>query len=192
LEGEDLRPEEIETVIYTHLHNDHAAHCSLFKNARIIFQKDELENLLDPLPVQLWRKDYDPELVPELRSMKPLMVDGDIELTDGIKLYKTPGHTLGSQSVAVNTKKGTVVLIGDLCGRYFLTFPDHGEIVDMKGERHELPKAPPYLGPALGSSLIYDYYAFYTSIYKVKSVASRNAPGFVITGHEPSLLLTGI
>lgn len=192
LEKEGVGTGDIDTVIYTHLHNDHAAYCTLFTNARIIIQKDEWQNLLNPLPIQLWRKDYDPDLIPELKSMNPLMVEGDLELTDGIKLLKTPGHTLGSQSVAVNTKKGTVALIGDLCGRYHFAFPDHGEIVDMEGNRHPLPKAPAYLGPALASTIIYDYYAFYDSIWKVKAIVSRVEPGYIIPGHEPSLVRTGI
>ena len=192
LKKEGVTPEEIETVIYTHLHNDHAAHCSLFRRARIIFQKDEWLNLLNPIPLQILRKDYDPDLIPELKSMNPLVVDGDMEVEDGIQLYKTPGHTLGSQSVAVRTSRGVVVLIGDLCGRYHYLFPQLGEIVDMEGKRHEVPKAPLALGQAVASNLIYDSFAFYDSIAKVKALAARNEPGYILPGHEPSLVWRGL
>jgi len=185
-------PEEIGTVIYTHLHNDHAGNCGIFKRARIIFQKDEWLNLLNPLPVQEFRRDYDPDLAAELEAMNPLMVDGDMEIAEGLKLYKTPGHSLGSQSVAVRASKGMIVLIGDLCGRYHYLFPQLGEVIDMKGNRHEIPKAPPVLGSAVASSLIYDFYAFYNSIGRVKAIAARNEPGFLIPGHEPSLIWRGI
>ena len=192
LTKEGLSPVDIEAVICTHLHNDHAGNCGLFTNADIVFQKNEWQNLLDPLPVQRLRKDYDMELIDELKSLKCFKVDGDFELIDGIRIYKTPGHTLGSQSVAVSTRKGVVVLVGDLLPSYISAFPYLTEIIDMEGHKHSVPPAPAAFGPAIPSSVIYDFYAFYDSAYKVKAVASRDEPGFIIPGHETSLLVTGI
>ena len=77
LADEGLSPADIEVVIYTHLHNDHAGNCGLFTNAVNIFQKDEWLNLLNPLPVQNVRRDYDPAVIDELRSRKCFRVDGD-------------------------------------------------------------------------------------------------------------------
>jgi len=192
LEKEGIGPEEIQRVVYTHLHNDHAANCLLFSNASIIFQKDEWQNLLAPLPVQNLRMDYDPELINELKAAQTLRVAGDFELEDGGKLLKTPGHTAGSQSVAVNTRKGIVVLVGDLCLFDFMMFPGLTEMVDMEGNAHPIPPAPPVFGPAVPHLLTYNYYDFYDSIYKVKAVASRSEPGFIIPGHEPSLVVKGV
>jgi len=193
LEKEGLNPADIDIVIYTHLHNDHAANCTLFTNARIIFQRDEWKNLLNPLPVQLLRRDYDLDVIPELKSMNTLMVDGDFKLTDGINIYKTPGHTLGSQSIAVNTNKGVVVFTGDLFVLNFSAFPYLGEVMDMHGRKYSIPKAPPVFGPAVPvGGLVYDFYTYYDSVYKVKAIASRSEPGFIIPGHEGSLLVTGI
>ena len=184
--------DEIDTVICTHLHNDHAGNCSLFKNARIVFQRDEWRNLLYPLPVQMLRKDYDLDVVQELRDVKCLMIDGDLDLIDGIKLYKAPGHTLGSQVVAVNTQKGIIVFTGDIALMNFMLFPGTAEIVDMDGNSHEIPRAPAIFGPAVPHNIIYDFYAYYDSVYKIKAVVSQDKPGFIIPGHEPSLVLTGI
>jgi glyoxylase-like metal-dependent hydrolase (beta-lactamase superfamily II) len=192
LAKQGVKPDEIDTVIYTHLHNDHAGNCTFFTNARIIFQKDEWRNLLYPLPVQLLRRDYDLDAAQELRAAKCLMVDGDFELVDGLKLYKAPGHTLGSQVVAVNTKKGIVVFAGDIALMNFMLFPGTTEIMDMEGKTHKIPQAPPIFGPAIPHSIIYDFYAYYDSIYKIKAVASKDEPGYIIPGHEPSLVLTGI
>ena len=192
LEKQGVSPGDIDTIIYTHLHNDHAAHSNLFTNARVIFQKDEWQNLLNPLPVQLIRKDYDQNVIEELRQMHCIMIDGDLELFDGIRVYKCPGHTLGSQVVAVNTKKGLVVLLGDLCLYNFQIFPGTTEIIDMEGNKHNIPPAPPVFGPAVPTAIVYDYYSFYESIYKVKAIATRDEPGYIIPGHEPSLVITGI
>lgn len=193
LDKENIKAADIDTVIYTHLHNDHAANCDLFRHANIIAQRDEWQNLLDPLPVQNLRKDYDPALIEELRSIKNLFkVDGDFELTEGIKLYKTPGHSKGSQSVAVTTKKGVQVIVGDHFHINCQAFPSSIEIVDMQGKKHKVTPAPAVYGPTIPSSIIYDYYAYYDSTYKIKAIVSRYEPGYIICGHEPSLLVTGV
>jgi glyoxylase-like metal-dependent hydrolase (beta-lactamase superfamily II) len=192
LAKEGLGPEDIDTVIYTHLHNDHAANSKLFVKARVVFQKDEWTNLMCPLPTQTIRMDYDPSVINELRSQRCLRVDGDTDLEDGIRLIKTPGHTLGSQSVVVNTKKGPVVLVGDLCLFNYQMFPGATELVDMEGNPHPIPPATPVFGPAVPPTTTYNAYDFYDSIHKVKAVAGRNEPGYIICGHEPSLVVTGI
>ena len=64
--------EDIKTVIYTHLHNDHAGNCAMFPKAIHVYQRDEMINLLNPLLVQIFRRDYDLEIIPELRNLKTL------------------------------------------------------------------------------------------------------------------------
>jgi N-acyl homoserine lactone hydrolase len=192
LAKEGVAPQEIKSVIFTHLHNDHAANSALFKQASFIFQQDEWLNLLDPLPVQNVRRDYDPDLINELKSVRCCRIEGDIEFTDGIRIYKTPGHSRGSQSVAVNTKKGVVVLVGDTFPSNVTAFPYLTELTDMEGKKHGIPPAPAVYGQALPSAITYDFYAFYESVNKIMSIASRPEPGFIIPGHETSLMLTGI
>lgn len=192
LEKEGLTPGDIHTVIYTHLHNDHAGNCSLFPEAEFLFQKDEWQNLIDPLPVQKLRRDYDPDIIEELKSLKCNKIDGDLRLCDGLDIYKTPGHTRGGQSVAVNTEKGMVVLVGDLFTSNISAFPYLGQLVDMDGHTHEIPPAPEGMEMGIPGSITYDFYSFYDSIAKVRTIAARNEPGFIIPGHETSLLVTGI
>lgn len=187
-----ITPEEIDTVLFTHLHNDHAAYCDLFAHANLICQRDEWANLCDPLPAQNIRGDYDPALLPELRKMKNLFrVDGDFQLTDGITLYKTPGHTKGSQTIAVTTKEGIKAIVGDHFHLSCMAFPQMTEMMDMNGKKHKITPAPAVYGPTIPSSLVYDYYAYYDSTYKIKAIVTRYEPSFIICGHEPSLLVTG-
>ncbi len=192
LEGLNISLTQIDTVIYTHLHNDHAGNCGLFKEANHVFQKDEWLNLLDPLPIQKIRKDYDQDIIHELGALRNYKVDGDLELEEGVKIYKTPGHSRGSQSVAVNTKKGTVVLVGDMLPSYITAFPETTRVNDMEGNLHSIPVSPVSFGNAIPSSITYDFYAFYDSVNKIQSIASYNKPGYIIPGHESSLLHTGI
>jgi glyoxylase-like metal-dependent hydrolase (beta-lactamase superfamily II) len=185
-------PLDIDTILFTHLHNDHAANTTMFKKARLIFQKDEWQTLLDPLPVMNIRRDYDPALIEELRSMDCLKVAGDFELTDGIRILKTPGHTPGSMSIAVQTAKGIKVLTGDHFHLYCMAFSKQNTLMDMEGKVHKITPAPDVYGPFIPSSLIYNYYDYYDSSCKIKAVLGDYRPEYLVPGHEPSLLVTGV
>ena len=120
-----------------------------------------------------------------------LVMEGDFEFTDGIRVYKTPGHTAGSMSIAVRTQKGLQVLTGDHFHIFCMAFPKQTEIMDMQGKKHKITPAPEVLGPFIPSTLIYDYYDYYDSSYKIMSIVGEYKTEFLIPGHEPSLLVTG-
>ena len=84
LEKNGVTPDQIEMVIYTHLHNDHVGNCDLFPRATHVFQKAEWANLLDPIPAQRARKDYDLEMAPVLARYHTIKVDGDLEILPGV------------------------------------------------------------------------------------------------------------
>lgn len=183
----NVRPEEVEMVLYTHLHNDHAGNCALFPGVKHVFQKDEWLNLLSPIPAQKVRRDYDTGIIPALQKLDTVMIDGDLEILPGIKVYKAPGHSLGSQLVTVDTQKGTMVILGDLCNTFSHIFPETDEFIDMEGNRYKIKTNTELYGPAIPSPMIYDYFAFYDSVYKAKVLASWKKE-FVLPGHETSLV----
>ena len=186
LEKIGVKPDDIETVIYTHLHNDHTGASHLFENSVHVFQDDEWKNLLDPLPAQNIRKDYDPETVPVLKRLNCLRISGDMEIEPGIKLYKTPGHTLGSMCIGVNTEKELYVMTGDTAIIKQNLFPKLDKLVLMDGTEIEITPAPDVYGPAIPSSLVYDFYSWYESIYRLKVLVKEEK--YALTGHDPSLV----
>jgi len=192
LSEQNVNPEKIDLVIYTHLHNDHAANCELFPNSKIIVQEEEWKALLDPIPVERVRGDYDQSIIPILTSMNLIKIDGDMDLLDGLAVYKTAGHTRGGQVVVVNTKEGRRVLCGDSCHCFSNIFPHFTEITDMDGKKHQVTPAPEVYGPGLPSSLVYDYYAWYKTIDRIKALAEYYDPAFIIPGHDPSLISLGV
>ena len=186
LEEIGLVPDDIEMVIYTHLHNDHAGNCHLFPRARHLFQETEWKELLDPLPSMMIRGDFDQSLIPQLKALNCQKVVGDVELLDGLELMLTPGHTAGSQCLLVHTKEGVYNLAGDTIHILPIGFPEMTEVTLMDGSVLPITPAPEHWGPAVPSSLVYDHYAWFRSIYRIKALLRE--PRFLIPGHETSVV----
>ena len=102
-----LTVDDIDMVVLTHLHSDHARDVAKFRNATLVVQKSELEFAANPHPIQAgWFVD-----LPQDRLR---VVDGDQEILEGIRVVHTPGHTPGGQSILIATESGTTGLCG-LC-----------------------------------------------------------------------------
>jgi glyoxylase-like metal-dependent hydrolase (beta-lactamase superfamily II) len=106
-------PREIDTVVLTHLHWDHANNNHLFPNAKFYVQKKELQYCV--APVMGHEKIYDLDVI--FRT-KYEIVDGDARIMEGISVILTPGHTDGSQTVLVDTEGGLYAIVGDLFNLY--------------------------------------------------------------------------
>lgn len=116
-----LKPEDIDIIIHTHLHNDHCENDYKCTNARVYVQKKEYEFFQHPHPLD---HRYFPDLLDEVEVVQ---VDGDQEIVEGIQVLLTPGHTVGGQSVVVNTSQGKAVITGFCCNEQ--NFPANGPVV---------------------------------------------------------------
>lgn len=109
-----VKPEEIDAVIFTHLHWDHCANMKMFTNAEFWVHATELAFALDPHI--LYYKSYDSEKLGVEAPFKGVefhTVDGEYQFSPSISMFPTPGHCPGHQSVAIETDSGTVVVAGD-------------------------------------------------------------------------------
>lgn len=104
----DLRPEQVDALVLTHLHWDHMQNFDLFPNATIYVHPDELEYARG-------RADW-----ATMRYVQAALAERDVQpvgegfvLEPGVRLLDTPGHTGGSMSVVVDTPEGTVGIVGD-------------------------------------------------------------------------------
>lgn len=104
-----ITPADIDICILTHLHLDHMAYVKELPNAKFIVQEDELAFARNPHPADRF---YDASVLPGLDIQ---VVKGDTQITQGVRVVLTPGHTIGGQSVAVSTAKGTAVITGFCC-----------------------------------------------------------------------------
>ena len=116
-----IQPEEIDTVIMTHLHWDHCYNNHLFPQADFYVQKKELFDAVCPLPKfkTTYETFYTGVVPPWARqATKWKVIDGDYDLCEGIKLLLITGHSLGLQGVLVDTEKGQYFLPSDAVPLY--------------------------------------------------------------------------
>lgn len=112
---------DVEMVILTHLHWDHAGNCGLFPDARVLVQEAELRYAI--APGRFFRRGYlspesgwtlpPPYVVPNLQTVR-----GETEIAPGVVVVPAPGHTPGSQAVIVQTAEGPFCITGDAMMTY--------------------------------------------------------------------------
>ena len=167
LAKEGLKPEDIDIIIHTHLHHDHVGNTAKCTRAEVYVQEDEWIFAKAPHPIQA--QYYPPELY---RGWKVRLIKGDKLLFPGIEILHTPGHTPGTQSVAVQTEQGTAVIPGFCCTTH--TFENPAEA---------LPEGHPFaqwevFAPGIATNLCQAY----NSTLRLKSIADVllpcHGPGF--------------
>lgn len=110
--------QEIQDVVLTHLHYDHAGNCDLLPKARFYLQHRELQYATGAsMRHALLRAAYQVEdvlgIVRAVYEERVTCVNGERELAPGITLHRVGGHTAGLQIVRVRTRKGWMVLASD-------------------------------------------------------------------------------
>jgi N-acyl homoserine lactone hydrolase len=122
---EGVSPSEIDTVVLTHLHFDHAWNIDLFAGARFVLQRAELLHAVDPVPTQRgsYSRDINAKIVGMRRPSELLLIDGDHDLADGLMLVATPGHTPGQMGLIVQTTRGRAGLSSDAGEHYANWYP---------------------------------------------------------------------
>jgi glyoxylase-like metal-dependent hydrolase (beta-lactamase superfamily II) len=113
VEAAGWSPEDIDTVVCTHLHFDHIGGADGFPNARLVVAGDEWG---------YWSTATDTDEYEAVEAaIRPLveagtvdLVDGDHALTDEVRLVPTPGHTPGHASVEIGSGGEVAVITGDL------------------------------------------------------------------------------
>jgi N-acyl homoserine lactone hydrolase len=108
-----LEPDQVDMVVLSHLHFDHAGGAALFSKSELIVQKDEYAYAHYPASFFesfYYRKNFD------LPGYRWRHLDGDTELLPGVTVLRTDGHTPGHQSLLIELPEtGPVILTGDAC-----------------------------------------------------------------------------
>lgn len=118
-----LTPDDITTVIVTHLHYDHAGGLHLFPNATLHMQAAEMAFATGPCMCHnTLRMPFTAihvcEAVKRLYAGKLVFHDGDGQVADGVTVHCIGGHSRGLQCVRVLTAAGWMVLASDAAHYY--------------------------------------------------------------------------
>jgi glyoxylase-like metal-dependent hydrolase (beta-lactamase superfamily II) len=163
-----VKAEEINLVINTHLHFDHAAGNTrlvnglavpAFPNARYVLQRAELEHARRPTErdrASYYQHDFEP--ITEANRWE--LVEGEKEILPGISVVPIPGHNLSIQGVQISGGGKKLMYVSDLIPT-----------------RHHLPL--PWI-------IAYDLYPLTTLETKRKWIGEIVRNGWVVAfGHDP-------
>jgi len=108
------KPQDIDIVVFTHMHWDHIFYMDKFTNATFIAHEKEYAFALDPIP--LYYKSYEHPALGIIRPFEGIdikTVYGEQEIIPGVRVFETPGHSPGHMSVEVDTRQGSFICAGD-------------------------------------------------------------------------------
>lgn len=104
---------DVDVVVNSHLHWDHAENNTIFRTARLVVSRAEWEYAKHPIPSQVALYDFAWTDECVTQEQYELVAADDYELMPGMRLIQTPGHTRGHQSVLVDTAEGRLCIAGD-------------------------------------------------------------------------------
>ena len=110
LESRGRTSADVQTIVHTHLHYDHAQNHDEFPAAEVLVQGSELAWACDEGgdDFVLGANALRATLGERLRTL-----DGEEVVVDGIRVLPTGGHTPGHQAVVVDTERGSACIAGD-------------------------------------------------------------------------------
>lgn len=154
----ELTPDDIDILVLSHLHFDHAANAKMFDNGktRILVHSDEIEG------VKTIEGDFaGAHLVSDYEGLPMEAVHGDSEIVPGVSVIHTPGHTWGTMSLRVDLPNdGTKIFTSDAV----------------------------YMGaswgpPATGAAIVWDSVGWLESVGKLRKIQEETGAE-VIFGHD--------
>jgi N-acyl homoserine lactone hydrolase len=161
LERIGVSPDDVDTVVLSHMHLDHTGLLKAFRRAKVVVQRAEYSYSFSSDHSPAWFDcDYDG---PDLHWQ---IIDGDRELMPGLQVLDTRGHTPGHQSLVIDLPdSGTFILVADAgdLAENFLDEVAPGETSDLQ--------------------------AALESIRRIKRVAAERSSRIVL-GHDPNFVQT--
>ena len=131
-----IPPTSLTAVVISHLHPDHSGQNTLFPGIPIYVQPSE------------WQTAHETEYTIldwiDFPGAEYRQVAGDHEPAPGIRIFATPGHSPGHQSLVVDVPGGPILLAGQ-------AVYSHGEWAGIDGSREGASRAMD--GPAYARSV---------------------------------------
>ena len=142
LEQMGIRPDEIKTIVLSHMHNDHAGCIEFFPNAHYIVAKEEFSACLRAYAQHAYMSSYiwkDTDVWTKLPIDWELLEesDGDVGIAPGVTVLNLgPGHAYGVLGLKVDLEhSGSVILTSDAvyCADNYNEMRVPGVVLDSVG-----------------------------------------------------------
>lgn len=154
----ELTPDDIDVLVLSHLHFDHAANAQDFNNGktRILCHADEIEGVKS-----IQGEGAGGHLVSDFAGLPFEAIHGDDEIAPGVSVIHTPGHTWGTMSLRVDLPNdGTHIFTSDAV----------------------------YLGaswgpPAIGAAIVWDSVQWLESVDKLRRIQEQTGAKMIF-GHD--------
>jgi glyoxylase-like metal-dependent hydrolase (beta-lactamase superfamily II) len=122
-----VTPEQVDTVVCTHLHVDHVGWNTRLEGDRWVPTFPRARYVIHGGEWEFWKWESasgrEPSgciadsVLPVVEAGRVSLVDGDHEIAPGLAFEPTPGHTPGHVAVRLTTPAGQAVFSGDLMHR---------------------------------------------------------------------------
>ncbi|MGI8311906.1 N-acyl homoserine lactonase family protein [Saccharopolyspora hattusasensis] len=154
----ELTPDDIDMLVLSHLHFDHAANAKMFdpNRTRIIANSNEIDGAL-----AIDGAFKGAHLVSDYEGLPLEAVSGDVEIVPGVSVIETPGHTWGTMSLRVDLPEdGTKIFTSDAV-----------YLNESWGP------------PAVGAAIVWDNLKWLESVEKLRTIADKTGAE-VVFGHD--------
>lgn len=118
-----IQPADVDLVVNTHLHFDHAGGNTVIQDGQVIptfpraeylAQRDEWDDAIQPN--ERTRASYLADnLRPVAAAGQLRLIEGETEIAPGVSWVRTPGHTRGHTSILIESEGESALFTADAC-----------------------------------------------------------------------------
>lgn len=152
----ELTVDDIDILVLTHTHFDHAGNTADFAGTRILIHKDA-----HAFGRERWEQGIPggiPEFADDGSTLQYDLFEGDLELAEGLTLLETPGHAPGHMSVLVELpESGTFLLTIDAIYSRFNSMHDNYKVAFDSEQARESGHRCIRIAEETGAELIYGH-----------------------------------